>query len=564
MRRTRTILLSLLTVFLLLLLPMAAQAKTACVPTKVAPKPTHVLIIVIDQMRPEYVNLFNMTNVRWLQQHGATFPNAYVGDVAAETVVSHNVMVSGQLPKHQGWSDEAYRDANNLLNGGAGAMWVTGDLTFAQFSTLVTAANYPKLADYLHAKYPGTKFACVGEKVYPVETAGAPNADIVVSLNKKYVDTFGVQWRGPGAGPLVPTYLNASNPNSQATVEANRFFVNTDTATNNYGTLTTAPAWMYPEEGNRYVPGNDPAHLGGDTWAADAAMTIMQNENWSGMLLTLGGVDKIGHMWGGGLVDNTITSGPDAMVHMPFIAKNADEQVGRVIQKLRDLGELDSTLIVLTADHGQQTATNFYGVNAAKAGDTNWYYGSSVNDGDIYLTASPALSPLLATGNVVFTYQSTAIETWLTDQSAAKKHEAALAMRTLPGVIATYIRDGDHYNLDTATKTSTKMTLAEFIWWRQHGQELVNAMAFDGAADVVGLLADNTGYGVYGDHGGAQKGGQKIPMVIFGPGVKHEVNPAGFRLVDIMPTVLKTMGIPLTHAVDGRAYTLAPAIAVHH
>ena len=85
------------------------------------------------------------------------------------------------------------------------------------------------------------------------------------------------------------------------------------------------------------MPGNDPAHLGGDTWAADAAMKIMENENWSGMLLTMGGIDKIGHMWGGGLVDNTITTGPDAMVHMPFVAKNADDQVGRIIQKLRDL-----------------------------------------------------------------------------------------------------------------------------------------------------------------------------------------------------------------------------------
>ena len=79
MRRTRTILLSLLTVFLLLLLPMAAQAKTACAPTKVAPKPTHVLIIVLDQMRPEYVNLFNMKNVRWLAAAWGVLPQRVRG-----------------------------------------------------------------------------------------------------------------------------------------------------------------------------------------------------------------------------------------------------------------------------------------------------------------------------------------------------------------------------------------------------------------------------------------------------------------------------------------------------
>jgi len=93
--------------------------------------------------------------------------------MASETVIAHNVITSGQLPKHMGWVDEAYRDTGNLLGNGANAMHITGDLSFANFDTLVNSGHYLKLADYLHTAYKGTKFTTVGEKSYAVETATA-------------------------------------------------------------------------------------------------------------------------------------------------------------------------------------------------------------------------------------------------------------------------------------------------------------------------------------------------------------------------------------------------------
>ena len=46
---------------------------------------------------------------------GTNFQNAYLGHMGSETVVSHNVMTSGLLPKHMGWADEWYRDTENVL-----------------------------------------------------------------------------------------------------------------------------------------------------------------------------------------------------------------------------------------------------------------------------------------------------------------------------------------------------------------------------------------------------------------------------------------------------------------
>jgi arylsulfatase A-like enzyme len=288
-------------------------------------------------------------------------------------------------------------------------------------------------------------------------------------------------------------------------------------------------------------------------------MAMMENEDWSGMFLTLGAIDKAGHMWGANKDVQTPRTDPGYQTHVKFSAKNADMQLGRILAKLRDLGQLDETLVVLTADHGATHGANFYGQKTAGASTNNWYYGEAANDGNglavagPYNTPSPALAPLIATGNVQFSYQSTGIETWLTDNSLAKKLEAANIMTTLPGVIASYYRDGNRFQLvDT-----NPMTNAERRWWRAHGQQIINTMAAANGPDVVGLLHDDTSYGAYGDHGGATQEVQEVPMVFWSPGLQfHNTTGATFHTHDVLPTILRTMGIPLVHPVDGRARNL--------
>jgi arylsulfatase A-like enzyme len=73
---------------------------------------------------------------------------------------------------------------------------------------------------------------------------------------------------------------------------------------------------------------------------------------------------------------------------------------------------------------------------------------------------------------------------------------------------------------------------------------------------VVGLLRDDTSYGVAGDHGGAQKPVQEIPIVFYGAGVGKPDPGYPMRSVDILPTVLRKMGIPLGSGLDGKAVPL--------
>ena len=93
-----------------------------------AKAPTRVVQIVLDQLRPEFIDAFDMKNVKALMRGGASFKHAYLGHMASETVVSHNVMTSGMLPKHMGWSDEWYRDAEGVL-GTVNGRYVTGSMS---------------------------------------------------------------------------------------------------------------------------------------------------------------------------------------------------------------------------------------------------------------------------------------------------------------------------------------------------------------------------------------------------------------------------------------------------
>jgi hypothetical protein len=530
------------------------------VPALAVHRPTHVMIVVMDQMQPGYAKQFAMTNVLSLQQHGVTFPNAYVGDMASETVVSHNVMVSGQFPKHMGWSDEAFRDVDNVLGFGANAIVTSGDLGYDQYVKLIDAWDYKKLGDYLHEKFPGTVVANVGEKGYQVESMAASSSDWYVRMGSKkkvadLTDPSVVPWTGTYRGPSgkVPDYIKSDN----------RYLVSVGNATDTYGTEKAFPSWLYPEDG-RYVGGPYDDHQSGDRWVADATLAIMDKENWSGLWVTFSAMDKIGHMWGGGAVDTLANYQWDPssivnQVHMQWIATNADAMLGALIAELKTKGIYDDTLIILTADHGSTygKGEGFEGDDAYDAGNLKNWYGGAWHAGvstESTSTGSVSLKPLMDTGNVEFSYQSTAIETWLKDWSMAKKKEAAAVMETLPGVIATYVKTGDRYKLYSHM---TGMTGTQSSWWAAHGQELVDTMCWAGSADVVGLLADYTTYGVFGDHGGAQMDVQKIPMAFFMPGIKRAVDSkTAFRLVDIMPTTLKAMGIAPTEQMDGSAYKL--------
>ena len=74
----------------------------------------------------------------------------------------------------------------------------------------------------------------------------------------------------------------------------------------------------------------------------------------------------------GGRYPGELRLGPEhaqEQVHLPWIAKHADDQLGRIDRRSRSKGVLDETLIVLTADHGATYGKQFYGANRHDGGE---------------------------------------------------------------------------------------------------------------------------------------------------------------------------------------------------
>ncbi len=202
-----------------------------------------------------------MPNFRALRGIGTNFKKAYLGYMASETVMAHNVITSGLEPRHMGWTDEAYRDHANVFGKGAEQMHITGDLSLADFALLEqrNGAPYLKLADYLHTAHPGSKFITVGEKSYAVESATGATGDIAVRMSSRRSDVTGNaptgcrnlsipgvpgkgQWRSP-AGKNVPSYLNRADTTDPTL--CGRYFINADKG-NDYGTKVCLPVLALP------------------------------------------------------------------------------------------------------------------------------------------------------------------------------------------------------------------------------------------------------------------------------------------------------------------------------
>lgn len=516
-------------------------------------RPTKVVIVVVDALSREIVDKYDMRNVESLMRRGVDTPRGYLGHTGSVTVVTHNVITSGQLPKHMGWTDEGYRDVAGVLPDAdpedPNDLYITSNFDDTEMFALQEAAGYPKLGDYLGAADPTAKNFTVSPKGYAGYAFGGAGSDSIITFGSSTTCT-GVagSWRPPG-GINPPAYITGT--------PCSRFWVHSGYPDYAYDT-TKLPALLYPLDSDRYTTGKDPAHAGGDVWATDVALEIMRQEpSWNGIFVTLPGVDKAAHMWGG--VDDPGPTGTDGdpMTHMAAATAEADRQVGRIMAELEAQGVLDETLVVLTADHGSVAGRSFHGDLVAERdyGYYNWYYGDPEND-DPYDRPQAALQPLVDTDNVGLSYSDSMLRVWLEDQSRAKVAEAAAAMRTLPDVTAVWRRHGGHYVRVSPVRWDRMHSAGERRWFASKAQQLVDTEAAAYGPDLIATLPDDTTYSVAGDHGGIQRASQQIPIVFAGAGLSGRDLRAEVRSVDIMPTVLRAMGIRPTHKMDGVAYPL--------
>jgi type I phosphodiesterase/nucleotide pyrophosphatase len=487
---------------LLVLLSLSACATPAA---KQTAAPDHLMILVFDQMRADYIDRFGLENFKRLRASSRNYPEAYVGHLGSQTVVSHLVISTGLLPKSLPWQDDTLVDETGTL-GKPGAVYETTSLTLKQFWQLLTRIPTEQfLASRIRDKFGGKVFA-VGEKNYAAEVFGTPAADAIITLTK-------ASGRCTPDGINVPAYISSNARYSLECSEA-------------YGTGFST---IYSLDGSRYVPGHDSAHLGGDVWTADAAIEIMARENWSGLLLTFGGIDRIAHMLGE--QDGHGLTSVSSEYHLSDALRIADGQLGRLLDALDEHKLTDRTLIVLTADHGGQK-DEFY------LGNNKYQSCCPFENSEAKVEPPYWIEHLNQIGKLKAGYADTSVKLWLADRSAANEQAIVRGMADISGMTEVYAlrHSGEELGRFRYEQVFSRLDSqsARFRdWARRHSAELLATMACESAPHLVGLLADGFGFGKIGDHGGTQEKVQRIPMIIHVPGEPPATLGQPLRLVDV-------------------------------
>ena len=471
--------------------------------------PDHVLLMVFDQMRPDYIDRFGLANFKRLRSSSRNYPDAFVGHLSSQTVVAHMVIPTGLRPGALPWVDDVLVDNDGAI-GKPGLAYNTGRLTRPQAWQLLQRIPREQFLPARIQDTLGGKVFAVGEKDYAAAFLGGPHASAIVTMKACAPD-----------GVNVPEYI-ASN---------RRFTVD---CTQSYGTKYPT---IYAIDGNHYVPGKDSARLGGDVWTADAAIEIMNRETWSGIFLTFGGIDKIGHMLGE-QDDHGLMSVPSEY-RLADVLRTADEQLGRILAALDARGLTGRTLVVVTADHGGQRDESYLGNN----GDQTCcpYADGNPIKAPYWLDHLNALAP----GKLRTAYAATSVTLWLADRSPAVEATIMRGLKDVSGITEVYAlrHTGDAYRYELVFSALETQPVKFRNWAKRHSADLMATMAGPAAPDLVGLLADGFGFGRIGDHGGAQELVQRIPMIIRVPGEAASRRSTPLRLMDLAPEITKIMAL---------------------
>jgi len=265
-------------------------------------------VVVLDAVRPEYLDLVPMPNLESIRDKGISYEYAWVGQLISNTPASHVTINTGVFPRRHGiigfqWRDQFGRWQDSItLFGGVGE---------GRLSSLIIQSGVHTLADLVREIYPcAHSVAVAGMKDMAAGSMGGrTSADWIIYA--------------ASSEPSTPEGQSEYSDVLPGTVRGHE------------------PPPDILHDAALYEPGP----LGArdlDRWAVDAALLVLERYQPRLLMVNLGEADIVGHATGG-------TANPDRM--SPVMA-SLDEQLGRLIDWYRQEGVLEDTIIVIVSDHG--------------------------------------------------------------------------------------------------------------------------------------------------------------------------------------------------------------------
>src|SRR5262245_49729390 len=199
--------------FLLLAAVMFAATLHAQVPTA----PRLLVVVVVDQMRGDYLQKFNQHwrgGFRTLLDRGLVFENAHYPYLVTVTCAGHATIGTGTSPHKHGMINNTWWQRKERLLTGCSADPATSDITYERPIRLGNSAVNllaPTLADQLREQKPGARVVSVSMKARSAIGLAGHAADAVVWFDDPSGSWATSRAFTQGPVPAVKTFID-QNP----------------------------------------------------------------------------------------------------------------------------------------------------------------------------------------------------------------------------------------------------------------------------------------------------------------------------------------------------------------
>ena len=492
-------------------------------------RPTLVVFLTIDQMRPDYFD-------RWapqltgglgrLARRGAFFPNAFHDHAVTETAPGHSVVMSGRFPRSTG-----------IVSNTAGVLDTQ--------SPLLTSRDAPAspfrfrgsvLMDWIRARDPRARGLSISRK----------DRGAILPMGRAKQNVF---WYATTNGEFTTSrYYGDTLPAWVKRVNARR--TSQRLAGQSWNLLLPASAYTEPDseplehEGAAYTfPHVLPADTAGvagdlpytpwmDALTLDAALEGVQalklgdDASTDILAISLSGTDYVGHRYG-----------PDSREQHDNIVR-LDRALGAFIDSLYKLRDSSSIVFALTGDHGVTSYPELAARRQRRAVTPSY---------DV-LPAVTALRSALRAARVDTTAVTLEVPLVFVDRPAfmrAQVDPAPIltrfleALRKTPGIA----------RADRVRDLATRDTVRDAITRRW-----VHMIPPDSPVEIVITPLE----GAYparariAEHGTPYDEDARVPVIFYGPWFRSARFSERALVADMAPTLARVVGVPPTERLDGK------------
>ncbi|MDO8587124.1 MAG: alkaline phosphatase family protein [Armatimonadota bacterium] len=267
----------------------------------------YVAVVVIDGMRPDYMDIAATPNLKKLMSAGTYYDEAWVGGVVNNTPPSHATISTGCFTRTHGivaftWKDPTTGEEYNPTK--------LKPVENGALAKMVSDRHLPSLARLVKERYPDARTAAVGaHKFHAVGSLAADSSDCTVfSGGRRSNVELGLEGSPDDVGD--GDFVVGQRPSNEILKDVRA--------------LTSK----------------------GDAWGMDSAIVVLKHLKPRVLLINLPSVDGVGHSCGG-------IRSPEVMKP---VVEEADRQVGKLLEAYKALGIYEETLFIVTADHGMMAA----------------------------------------------------------------------------------------------------------------------------------------------------------------------------------------------------------------